>query len=227
MPYPFAERKEWRLLLRDPSLFTQLGLQIVYTIPLAVVLVKSGSLPTALALTPAIVVIAAQVAASLAWIAVSGEDAPELIATAPVRPASVDGAKLSAIALPVLLIASVPLAGLALASPKAGLLALIFSIGASVSTSLLNLWHPMPGNRRGMLRRHAQSKFIGLMEHLLAILWAVGAVLALLGTTIWFVPVLLAVGVLGHGAVTGGLVKFGRRAGGMTTKAAGEFTPAA
>ena len=191
-------RKEWRLLVRDPSLFAQLGLQIVYTIPLAVVLVRSGSLPLALALTPAIVVIASQVAASLAWIAVSGEDAPELIASAPVSPRAVDLAKLSAITLPVAAIAGLPVAGLALASPRAALVALAFAAGGSASTALLNLWHPMPANRRGMLRRHAQSKLIGLIEHVLAILWAVGAVLALVGTGIWVVPLLLAMCVLAY-----------------------------
>ena len=197
-PARALRRKEWRLLMRDPSLFAQLGLQIVYTIPLAVVLVRSGSLPIALALTPAIVVIAAQVAASLAWIAVSGEDAPELIACAPVSARSVDLAKLSAITLPVVLIAGAPIAGLGLISLKAAGTALLFAAGASASTALLNLWHPMPANRRGMLRRHAQSKLVGLIEHVLAILWGVGAVLALAGTGLWPVPVLLAACVLAY-----------------------------
>ena len=208
-PARALRRKEWRLLLRDPSLFAQLGLQIVYTIPLAVVLVRSGSLPIALAMTPAIVVIAAQVAASLAWIAVSGEDAPELIACAPVNPAVVDAAKLSAIAIPVALVALVPLAGLALASPSGAAIAAIFALGASVSTSLLNLWHPMPGNRRGMLRRHSQSKLIGLLEHAIAVLWAIAAVLAMLGTLLWLPAVMLACAVLCQGQI-----KLWRRAAG-------------
>ncbi len=188
--------KEWRLLLRDPSLFTQLALQIVYTIPLAVVLVRSDALPIAIALTPAIVVITSQVAASLAWIAVSGEDAPELIASAPVEPKAVDVAKLSAIALPVLAVAAIPVAGLALTSPREAFLAFAFATGASAMTGLLNLWHPMPGNRRGMLRRHAQSKLVGLLEHVLAILWAIAAVLALLGSSLWIGALLLTVPVL-------------------------------
>lgn len=196
-PARALRRKEWRLLLRDPSLFAQLGLQIVYTIPLAVVLVRSEALPLAIALTPAIVVIAAQVAASLAWIAVSGEDAPELIASAPIAPRAADLAKLSAIAVPVAAVAGLPVMGLALASPTAALIALTFAAGASASTTLLNLWHPMPASRRGMLRRHAQSKLIGLLEHLLAILWAVAAVLALVGTFLWLPAVAVALAVLG------------------------------
>lgn len=206
-PGAALRRKEWRLLVRDPSLFAQLGLQIVYTIPLAVVLVRSESLPIALALAPAIVVIAAQVAASLAWIAVSGEDAPELIACAPVNPGSVDRAKLTAIALPVAVVTAVPVGILAFAAPGPALATFLFAGGASVSTALLNLWHPMPGNRRGMLRRHTQSKLIGLLEHLIAILWAIGAVLALLGSSVWMIAIGLGLAVLGHGRWTGGVRK--------------------
>jgi ABC-2 type transport system permease protein len=77
-------RKEWRLLVRDPGLFAQLSLQVIYTLPIAVVLLRNEHLPSIFALAPTIVVVAAQVSASLAWLTVSGEDAPELIATAPV-----------------------------------------------------------------------------------------------------------------------------------------------
>lgn len=189
-------RKEWRLLARDPGLFAQLGLQIVYTIPVAVVLLRSDSLPTVLALAPTIVVVAAQVAASLAWITVSGEDAPELIASAPVAPSAVDRAKLSAVALPVLVIVAGPLAGLALASWKAALITGVFAAAGAASTALLNFWHPMPGNRRGMLRRHSQSKLVGLIEHGLAILWAIAIVFALIGSWMTLVPVAMVAGVL-------------------------------
>jgi ABC-2 type transport system permease protein len=90
-------RKEWRLLYRDQGVFAQLALQIIYTAPLAVVLVRSiDSMPLATAMSPTIVVIAAQIAASLAWITVSGEDAPELIASAPVRRGEVELAKITA-----------------------------------------------------------------------------------------------------------------------------------
>ncbi len=177
-------RKEWRLLLRDASLFSQLGLQIVYTVPLVVVLLKSGALPPTFAIAPAIVVITAQVAASLAWITVSGEDAPELIATAPVTASAADRSKLSAIALPVIAIVALPLAGLAVLSPKAAALAAILAAAAAMSTALINLWHPMPGNRRGMLRRHQQSKVIGLVEHALSFLWAIGSVMVMIGSAL-------------------------------------------
>jgi ABC-2 type transport system permease protein len=188
--------KEWRLLRRDPSLFAQIGLQIIYTVPVAVVLMRSDTIPTALALAPTIVVIAAQVAASLAWLTVSGEDAPELIATAPVVPGMVERAKLSAVALPVLVVMALPLAGLMLLSVKVAAVTFAFSAAAATATSLLNFWHPMPGNRRGMLRRHTQSKLVGLVEHVLAILFAVAVVFVFLGTWLWLAPCAIASAIL-------------------------------
>lgn len=191
-------RKEWRLLARDPSLFAQLGLQIVYTIPIAVVLLRSEALPTALALAPTIVVIAAQVSASLSWLMVSGEDAPELMATAPVSAAEVDRIKLGAVGLPVLVIVALPLAGLALISWRVALLTALFVVVAAASTALLNFWHPMPGNRRGMLRRHSQSKLVALIEHAIAISWAIAIVLAMAGSLIALLPVALVAAILGY-----------------------------
>jgi ABC-2 type transport system permease protein len=189
--------KEWRLLTRDPNLFAQLGLQIVYTMPMAVILLRNPQeLPPALALTPLIVVVAAQVAASLAWIAVSGEDAPELIATAPLPPGRANALKLSAIAAPVLAIVGLPLLGLAIHAPLAGLMAFAFATAAATSTAVLNLWHPMPANRRGLLRRHSQSKLMAMAEHGLALLWAVAVVMALMGSLAVLVPGLLITGVL-------------------------------
>lgn len=189
-------RKEWRLLIRDSNLFAQIGLQIIYTVPIAVMLLRNEHLPAVIALAPTIVVVAAQVAASLAWIVVSGEDAPELIASAPVASSEVDRAKLGAIALPVLVILALPLLGLAMMSWQAALITAVVAAGAVASTALLNLWHPMPGNRRGMLRRHAQSKLIGLVEHGIAVAWAVVVVLALLGSWTALVPIVVPAGVL-------------------------------
>ncbi len=189
-------RKEWRLLVRDPSLFTQLGLQIVYTVPVAVVLLRSETLPTALALAPTIVVIAAQIASSIAWITVSGEDAPELLACAPVAPATVDRGKLSAVALPVMIILALPLACLASISLLAALMTALVAACAGASTALVNFWHPMPGSRRGMLRRHSQSKLIALVEHGFAILWAITIVFAMMGSWLTLAPVLVVAGVL-------------------------------
>ena len=47
--------------------------------------------------------------------------------------------------------------------------------GAIASSALVNLWRQAPSRRGLALRRHSQSKLVGLMEHLVSILWAVAA----------------------------------------------------
>lgn len=189
--------KEWRLLIRDPNLASQLSLQIIYTLPLAGLLLRNPhDIPPAVAITPLIVVLAAQISASLAWIAVSGEDAPELIATAPISARNAALAKLSAIAVPLITILLLPVAALLVVAPFALPYALIFGTMAAVSTATLNFWHPSQGNRRGLLRRHSQSKLIAVAEHGLALLWAVTVVIAMADLAWALVPMLLIVGVL-------------------------------
>src|SRR5579883_1722557 len=190
--------KERRLLVRDPWLMSQIALQIIYTLPVSVILWRNGGVTGSadVAFTPSIVVIAAQLSGSLAWIALSGEDAPEFLATAPVTRGEVERRKIEAIALPVFALLALPLAGLALASPRSALLAALFAIGAGVSTALLNLWRQAPARRALVLRRHSQSKLVGLVEHLLSILWAVGAVIAIVGSWTAIAPIAMAGGVL-------------------------------
>ncbi|MEQ1697349.1 MAG: hypothetical protein ABL901_16070 [Hyphomicrobiaceae bacterium] len=188
-PANALRRKEWRLLTRDPNLFAQLGLQIVYTLPLAVILVRSPKeIMPALVVTPLVVVLAAQIAASLAWITVSGEDAPDMIATAPITPNQTGLAKLTAIAAPLGIILLLPMLALMTIAPKAMIYAITFSAAAACSTAVINFWNPMPGNRRSMLRRHSQSKLIAIAEHSLAMLWAVAVVMALVDLRFALVP---------------------------------------
>ncbi len=187
--------KEWRLLRRDPWLISQILLQVVYALPISIVIWRSqgpnGSI--ALSVAPAIVVIASQISASLAWLTISSEDAPELLASAPVTKAQVQRRKLEAIALPLACFLALPLAGLAWFSIKGAVFALIFAIGAALSTAFLNLWHPMPARRVMVLRRHSQSKIIGMIEHLLSLLWAVAMVMAVIGTWLAAIPLALVI----------------------------------
>ncbi len=47
-----------------------------------------------------------------------------------------------------------------------------------------------------VMRRHSQSKLIGMMEHLLSLLWAMAMVLTVLGSVFAFLPIGLALAVL-------------------------------
>jgi ABC-2 type transport system permease protein len=190
--------KERRVIWRDPWLMSQLILQAAYTTPLAVILWRGGG-PTGtvgVAFTPALVVIAAQLAGALSWIAFSAEDAPDFLATAPVSRAVVERAKIAAIGQPIALILSLPLAALAFASLWAGFCALLFGAGAIASAALVNLWRQAPSRRGLVLRRHSQSKLVGMMEHLVSILWAVATTTAVIGSWATLVPLAAVAAVL-------------------------------
>lgn len=197
-PAASIRAKELRLLLRDPWIIGQLFLQVVYTLPVALILWRSGigqAIP-AVAVTPSLVIIAAQISGSLAWIAISGEDAPEFVATAPVARREIEWCKLEVIAHVVGTILLLPLALLTYSAPLAGAIALVSCVLAGASCAMVNLWHPTEGRRRSFMRRHAQSKLIGLFEHALLLLIAVAAALAQMHTPVAILPALLALLVL-------------------------------
>src|SRR5204863_3514179 len=92
-------QKEWTLLARDPWLVSQTLMQMLYLLPPALLLWRSygeetGALVVAV---PVLVMAAGQLAGGLAWLAISGEDAPDLVATAPIRRGLVVRAKIEAV----------------------------------------------------------------------------------------------------------------------------------
>uniref|UniRef100_UPI0035B36AEA hypothetical protein n=1 Tax=Rhodoblastus sp. TaxID=1962975 RepID=UPI0035B36AEA len=177
-------RKEWRLLARDPYLLSQILLQSLYTLPVALVIWKSmgpnGSI--ALSVAPALVAIAAQLSAALAFLAASSEDAGDFVATAPVAPGEILRRKIEAIAVPVALLLALPMAGVIFASPRIGAIALLCGAAAAASTAALNFWKPLENRRGDLIKTHAQNKLVGLVEHGLSICWALAALLLCLGS---------------------------------------------
>ncbi len=176
-------RKEWRLLARDPYLVSQVLLQSLYTLPVALVIWKTlgsnGSL--ALSICPALVAIAAQLAAALAFLAASSEDAGDFVATAPVPRPEMLRRKLEAIAAPVALFLALPALGVTIANPRIGLLTCGFAVLAAASTASLNFWKPLQNRRGDLIKTHAQNKLVGLVEHGLSVCWALAAFLVCLG----------------------------------------------
>ncbi len=191
-------RKEWRLMTRDPWLASQLMMQILYVVPIGIVLWRGqgpqGSMEAAVA--PLLVVIASQLSASLAWLTLSGEDAPEMLAVAPVTPSFIRRAKLMAVAVPVAAIIAAPLLWLASYSVYSAGVTLLFGAAGATCTALVNLWHPGRGKGGTLVRQHSQSKLVGLIEHLMSLLWAVSTGIALSGSVWTLLPVSLALGLL-------------------------------
>jgi ABC-2 type transport system permease protein len=182
--------KEARLLWRDPLLLSQMGLQALYTLPIVFILWRNGGVTAqpGVAFAPTLVVIAGQLSASLAWIALCGEDAPDFLATAPATRGAIERAKLAAVALPVALVIAPALAGLAVASPSAAAAALVCGAGAATSGALLMLWRQAPARRGLVLRRHSQSKAVALIEHWLSLCWAGTTGLVALGSVFALAP---------------------------------------
>lgn len=148
-------RKELRLLARDPLLLSQIGLQLVYIVPLIFVLVRPGSdfRLTEAAFAPALTLLSSTLAGSLIWITASAEDAPDLIASAPAPTSLIDRAKLFAAIVPVVGLMSIPLLTLLVRDAWAGAWATGGVIAASISAALIGLWRRNPGSRRDFVRR--------------------------------------------------------------------------
>jgi len=158
-------RKEFRLISRDPLLLSQIGLQLLYLLPLGFILVRpdSGMQLTPAAFAPALSLLASMLAGSLIWITVSAEDAPDLLASAPVSPRMVDRAKLTAAITPVLLLMVIPLAALLARDLWAGAWATAGVTCAAFAAALIGLWRRNPGSRRDFVRRRAKaSVLVGL-----------------------------------------------------------------
>ena len=170
-----VRRKELRLIARDPWLLSQILLQVLYVLPISIVLARGGGVTGSIevAVPPSIVIIAAQLAGSLAWVMISGEDAPEFLASAPVTRKALDLYKLEAVALPIALLLVPPILALAWFSPRAAFVAAVFAAGAGASTAMLNFWRQAPARRGMVLRRHSQSRLVALVELVLTIAWTV------------------------------------------------------
>jgi ABC-2 type transport system permease protein len=154
--------KEWKLVLRDMQVISQSLLQILYLIPMVLIGFKSG--PQNSFIVPVIVAAASMLAGNLAWITINAEDAPELVATAPVPIARVLRIKAAAAVLPVLAVL-LPLA--AWWSPRGPLAAatlLLCGAGGMVCAALIQIWSPRAGNRRDLKNRHKQGGPAGFIE---------------------------------------------------------------
>lgn len=178
-------RKELLLLIRDPALLSQVLLRILYLLPLVFVLLRNARAqaegPVATG-TGALVFIASQLAASLAWITISAEDSPELLESAPASRSFVQRAKLTAALLPLAVLLLGPILFLAWLSPAVAVVAALGIAGASLSAGLINLWYETPGQRRHFRRRGSGSLVGNMAVLLVGFAWSGTATAAAFGT---------------------------------------------
>jgi ABC-2 type transport system permease protein len=197
-PTQALRRKEWALLRRDPWLMSQSLMQLLYLLPAFFVLSQSfyGNGPRAAVLVPVLIMAAGQLAGGLAWLAVSGEDAPDLIGSAPITPAHVWRAKAEAVAGVIVVFFGPAVLLLVILDPAQGLAALFGIVAAAVSASLIQFWFRAQAKRSLFRRRHVSSRIATFAEAFSSISWSGAGAVALVSPWLALFPCGVALVVL-------------------------------
>lgn len=168
--------KEWLLVLRHPLSLSQLAAKLVWPVVALVAAGTSSQRPLVIA---AIVVYGtAALAGTLTRLIECGEPAADLLACAPVAPATIGTAKRRAALIPALLLGLPALVWLGGATPKLGWLAAVAMAGACASACRLNRLAATPmasGARDGAA---APPLMTSLKEVLSNILWVLMLIVA-------------------------------------------------
>ena len=173
--------KEFVLLKRDPWLMSQSLMQLLYLAPPALLLWKSfaDSDAALVLITPVIVMAAGQLAGGLAWLTISGEDAPDLVATAPLPASRVTRAKIEVVLIAIAVIFAPLLMYWPMPrrcrrrSPQSGI------IVAAASATAIQHWFRVQARRSQFRRRQTSSRFATFAEAFSSIGWAATAVLVM------------------------------------------------
>lgn len=166
--------KEWALLKRDPWLASQTLMQILYLLPPALLLWRDMGTTTHVhvILAPVLVMAFGQLSGGLSWLAISGEDAPDLVATAPLLSRALIRAKIESV-LAVIAVTSSPFL-LALAWASAwGAAVTAIGIGCAAAAGIaIQMWFRISANRSHFRRRQTASKAATFAEAFSSIFWA-------------------------------------------------------
>jgi len=190
--------KEWTLLLRDAWLISQTLMQILYLLPPALLLwvtFRDGR-DSFVVLIPVVVMAAGQLAGGLAWLSISGEDAPELVATAPIAGRRVLMAKIEAVIGMVALLFAPIVAVLMLDAVFAGLACGLGILAASAAATLIQLCFRVQARRSQFRRRQTSSRLATFAEAFSSIAWAATTALAAAGSWTALAPAAVAFAIL-------------------------------
>lgn len=188
--------KEWMLLGRDPWLLSQTLMQVLYLIPPALLCWRDMGAGTAvhIVLSPVLVMAFGQLAGGLAWLAISGEDAPDLVATAPIAAGALLRAKTEAVLAIIAAVAAPLLLALAFASLWGMAATALGVAAASASAITIQTWFRVTANRNQFRRRQTASKAATFAEAFSSIFWAAATGFA--AAQSWFACVFAAFALL-------------------------------
>jgi ABC-2 type transport system permease protein len=183
-------RKEWLLLIRDPWLMSQSLMQILYLLPPALLLWRSFAAggQGSVICVPVLIMAAGQLAGGLAWLTISGEDAPELVATAPIPTRQLLRAKIESVMGVIAAIFCPFVVVLAFASPTSALVAFCGIALAAASATMIQLWFRSQAKRSNFRRRHTSSRIATFAEAFSSITWAATGAIAAAGSVLALFP---------------------------------------
>jgi len=191
-------RKEWQLLARDHWLVSQTLMQVFYLVPPAFLLWRGfggeGAIPAVI--VPVLVMAAGQLAGGLAWLAISGEDAPQLVATAPVPASNVIAAKVEAVVGAVAFVVAPILVFMAWLDPWNAFVCACGIAAAALSATAIQLWFRTQARRSNFRRRQTSSRVATFAEAFSSIFWAGAAGLWAHGSAMALALAAAALGVL-------------------------------
>jgi ABC-2 type transport system permease protein len=194
-------QKEWTLLARDPWLMSQTLMQMLYLLPPAVFLWHSfhkGTTDAYVLLVPMMVMAAGHLGGNLAWLSISGEDAPDLISTAPISARRITWAKIEAVMGAIGFIFAPLVIALAFASVRPALVTSAGVFVAVASATLIQLCFRTQARRSQFRHRHVSSSRIATFaEASTSIAWAGTSALAAADSWVALFPALIAVSILG------------------------------
>lgn len=191
--------KEWRLLQRDPWLMSQTLMQILYLVPPALLMwMNFGSSAGAfVVVVPVLVMASGQLAGGLAWLAISGEDAHDLVVTAPVSPRTVLVAKIEAVLTVIGVVLTPLLLLMALSSWQMALITALCAALSAGSATAIQLWFRVVAKRSMFRRRQVASRAATLSEAFASIMWAGTGALMAAESWLAIAPAIVALLVLG------------------------------
>ncbi len=185
--------KEWKLILRDPYLVSQTLLQVIYFIPMAVIIWRPATDSSPFSnleglLGAGAVLLAGTFSATLARICLAGEEAPDLLRASPVPSAEVHRIKLTAAVLPSIVLVLPLVIGLVSLNAWLALLMALIALASAIASSLIRLWNPIRVRRSDLFKRarNQGDTILNLIEGVVPVGLGLGAYGLSVGQ--WFGP---------------------------------------
>jgi ABC-2 type transport system permease protein len=173
-PRRVLRRKEWMLLRRDTWLISQTLTQLLYLLPPALLLARNfgDTASTLIVIIFAMVAVGGQLAGGLAWLAISGEDTPDLVASAPVSAGTILAAKIEAVMAAVAMIFAPFLLVLLMIAPALAAVTAAGVAASALASIRIQLWFRAQAKRSHFRRRHTSSRIATFAEGFSSFAWA-------------------------------------------------------